>query len=310
MNLIASFLDILRCPATGARLVPDGASLATEDKKSRYRVTGDSIPIFAETAISREADAQRRHYDSIAATYTANLNYPHTQEYLAYLDRVLLDASGAGNLGTVVELCCGRGEGLSLFGGRMRRYVGVDVSERMLGAARGQHNRPDALFVQADATRTPLAGGSADTVVMLGGVHHVPGRAQLFAEIARILRPGGRFLYREPASDFFIWRFLRAIVYRLSPMLNHDTERPLVYAETVPLLRQAGLTAVQYRTYGLLGFCLFMNSDVLVVNRLFRFVPGIRGITRAFVKLDDAMVRLPGFARAGLQVIGIARKEP
>ena len=51
-----------------------------------------------------------------------------------------------------------------------------------------------------------------------------------------------------------------------------------------------------------------MNSDVLVFNRLFRFIPGIRFITRLAVNLDDLMVRLPGLSRAGLQVIGVAEK--
>jgi hypothetical protein len=51
-----------------------------------------------------------------------------------------------------------------------------------------------------------------------------------------------------------------------------------------------------------------MNSDVLVVNRLFRFVPGIRAITRGATRLDEVMLRLPGLGGAGLQVIGVAEK--
>jgi hypothetical protein len=39
-----------------------------------------------------------------------------------------------------------------------------------------------------------------------------------------------------------------------------------------------------WKTYGFLGFCLLMNSDVLIFNRLFRFIPGIRAITRAFAR--------------------------
>jgi hypothetical protein len=51
-----------------------------------------------------------------------------------------------------------------------------------------------------------------------------------------------------------------------------------------------------------------MNSDVLVFNRLFRFVPGIRAITRFAAWLDDWTLRLPGMSRAGLQVIGVAAR--
>ena len=278
------------------------------DGTRHYRVADSGIPLFAENATSAESEAQRRHYDKVAAAYAANLGYPHTREYFAYLDRMVIEAIGDGELGTVAELCCGRGEALMLLGGRARRYVGVDISENMLAVASGLHRHPDALFVQGDATRVPLADESIDTLVMLGGVHHIPARARLFAEIARILKPGGRFVYREPVSDFLLWRGLRAIIYRLSPMLEHDTERPLVYEETVPALEAAGLSSTHYATHGFIGFCLFMNSDVLFFNRLFRFVPGIRAITRASARIDEALLALPGLARAGLQVIGIAQK--
>ena len=52
-----------------------------------------------------------------------------------------------------------------------------------------------------------------------------------------------------------------------------------------------------------------MNSDVLVFNRLFRFIPGIRALTRLAAKFDDWTVRMPGLRRAGLQVVGVAEKS-
>src|SRR5262245_27217724 len=99
------------------------------------------------------------------------------------------------------------------------------------------------------------------------------------------------------------------MIYRMSPMLNHATERPLLYEETVPLLEHAGLRSIRYQTHGFFGFCLFMNSDVLFVNRLFRFVPGIRAITLASTRSDGAILALPGLWRAGLQVVGICAKN-
>jgi hypothetical protein len=90
--------------------------------------------------------------------------------------------------------------------------------------------------------------------------------------------------------------------------LDHKTERPLRYAETAPFLTAAGLRLVSWRTYGFLGFCVLMNSDVLVFNRLFRFIPGIRSVVRGFTRLDDWVTSRRGWIGAGLQVVGVAEK--
>ena len=86
-------------------------------------------------------------------------------------------------------------------------------------------------------TLAPLA--AVATLLMLGGVHHVPDRVALFGEIARILKPGGIFLWREPVSDFVLWRALRAVVYRLSPMLDDETERDDIDMDTLDGMRCA-----------------------------------------------------------------------
>ena len=305
---LASFVNLLRCPVSGQPLALDHDQISTPDGRHRYPILDAGIPAFAEQPDSIQALQQRDHYDRIASAYHANLGYPHTIEYMAYLDDCLRRTIGEGSFGIAAELCCGHGEAMSLFDARMTRGIGLDISPQMLRLARSDHRAEHLCFVQGDATALPLASASFDTVFMLGGIHHVPDRRQLFAEVARILKPGGRFIFREPVSDFWLWRFLRSIVYRLSPTLDHENERPLRLSETAPPLNAAGLRLDRWTTHGFLGFCIFMNSDVLVVNRLFRFVPGIRSLTRAAARLDGAVLSLPGFASLGLQVVGCATK--
>ena len=307
-STIDDFLPLLRCPVTGETLIRKGDRLATPSGQPIYAMGPSGIPLFAERFCSAEARVQEKHYEAIAKAYVENLAYPHTEEYTAYLDRALLDAMRPGSLGTTAEICCGRGEAFALVGDRVSRGIGIDVSVSMLETAlRGHAGRP-LFFVQGDATRLPLASGAFDTVFMLGGIHHVNDRRKLFAEIARILKPGGWFYFREPVSDFWPWRALRAVIYRLSPTLDHETERPLLWRETVPVLRSSGLVCQHWRTHGFLGFCLFMNSDVLVFNRFFRFLPGIRSATRLAARIDEAILSLPLLRGAGLQVVGAAQK--
>ncbi len=303
-------LELLCCPVTHQPLHHDGGHLVSLDGKHRYPLTDSGIPQFALQPASPESRRQQAHYDKVAGQYIENLGYPHTIEYNAYLDRVFLESIHKPDLALTAELCCGQGELLGLVGGDVGAGVGADISVSMLESACRRHSAFHRFgFVQADATRLPLPDAAFESVFMLGGVHHVPDRARLFAEISRILKPGGRFYFREPVSDFFLWRWLRAVIYRLSPALDAQTERPLLWNETVPLLETAGLRLRTWKTCGFLGFCVFMNSDVLVFNRLFRFLPGIRMLTRAAAWLDEAMLKLPGLSRAGLQVVGVAQKS-
>jgi len=298
---------MLAAPGTGSALsVRDGRLVSTDG--ATYSVSPSGIPLFSSSAMSEQGAIQQAHYDRIADAYIQNLSYPHTQEYMAYLDRVLLEAVPTGALGATAELCCGGSEAIQLLGHRMTVGVGVDVSARMLEAAQLKHPGERFGFLQGDATMLPLRDGCIDTVVMLGGIHHVPDRDALFSEISRILKPEGVFIWREPVSDFCLWRWLRAVIYRVSPMLDESTERPLLYDETVPPLEKAGLQLCEWRTFGFAGFCFFMNSDVLVVTRLLRFLPGIRAITRLAIRFDHALSRVPALQRAGLQVVGVARK--
>jgi len=303
------FLEFLRCPRTNEPLVADADRLATVSRNSSFRLTPSGIPLFAEQFCSEDARAQQAHYDKVANDYLKNLQYPHTQEYMGYLDREFLRVVGQESLGDVAEICCGRGEAFDLVKDRVRKGIGIDVSVSMLEAARCAHPEDNLLFVQGDATQLPLASEVFDSAFMLGGIHHVNDRQALFNEISRILRPGGRFYWREPVSDFFLWEALRAVIYKMSPALDADTERPLLYEETVPPLQHAGFAVRTWETFGFLGYCILMNSDVLVFNRLFRYLPGVRGLTRFAARADHWITTRRPLARSGLIVVGVAEKK-
>ena len=305
---LQAILHLLRCPQTDEKLRQAGTDLVSESGRNSYRIDDNGIPLFADEFCSPEALIQQNHYDEIADAYAENLGYPHTREYMSYLDDVLREHVDIKNLGLVAEVCCGTGEAFALFEDSIDKGIGVDVSSSMLNKGKASFDNGRLHFVQGDATQMPLAENSFDTVFMLGGIHHVPDRDALFQQVFRILKPGGVFIWREPVSDFWLWKMLRAIVYRLSPILDHETERPLTWDETVPPLEQNGFEVRDWKTCGFFGFCLFMNSDVLFFNRLFRFIPGIRGITRVAARFDNWCTNLPGLRRAGLQVVGTATK--
>lgn len=309
MQIAEKFLTMLRCPQSGTPLRQGDQGLVSCDGSLRYRISPSGVPLFAEHFCTEDARRQQAHFEKIAGIYIDNLAYPHTQEYAAYLDRAFLDVAADARLGSTAEICCGSGEAFRLLGSRVGSGLGLDISLSMLEVAR--RNLPQVgqyCFIQGDATSLPLTDSLFDSVFIIGGIHHVNDRQRLFHEIFRILKPGGRFYWREPVSDFFLWRWLRALIYRLSPSLDDKTERPLLYRETVPPLESAGFVLKSWQTYGFFGYCLLMNSDVLVFNRVFRHIPGIRLFTRLAARLDHAITSLNAFRRYGLIVIGMAEK--
>lgn len=296
-----NFYDLLAAP--GGR-----EPLTYRDDGQVYLSSGpvaivDGIPCLFPEVISTQSTAQQKHYDKVARSYSENLSYPHTIAYTEYLDGNLFDAAPAAGLGDMLEICCGTGEGIQLFAGKFRRAVGVDISLAMLRQARGANEAEKVLFIQGDALNLPLASQSMDTVLILGGIHHIPDVCGLFSEVARVLKPGGVLLAREPVDDFLPWRGLRRAIYRLSGALDAETEHPLRRKNVEKALRYAGLSLKSWTTHGFLGFCVFMNSDVLVVNRVLRFVPCIMPITKAAARFDAWCLSLPWLSHAGTQVI-------
>lgn len=113
-------------------------------------------------------------------------------------NEVIEAADGLSPLARVLELGTGSGETSRRLLERYpeARLTGIDASEGMLAAA-GRvlpMERVDALHVGDIAE--PLPEGPFDLVVSALTIHHLDGsgKAELFGRIARVLRPGGRFV--------------------------------------------------------------------------------------------------------------------
>lgn len=302
-------LSVLCCPQTHKGLHVSGHSLAATDGKTSYPLSSSGIPLFAGACFSPEGKIQERHYDKVAEEYLGNLGYIHTDSYISYLNQVLLKHMEGGSFDTTAELCCGNGEGLKMMREKVKYGIGMDVSCSMLENAKTKLPDNRFQFLQADATMLPLKDSSVDSVIMLGGIHHVKNRLKLFSEVKRVLKPGGRLYWREPVNDFPVWKWLRYIIYRLSPALDFQTESPLEYRRTRKQLRDSGLDLKTWKTCGFLAFALFMNSDVLIITRLFKFLPGVEILVKLAAKLDEFILDNRFFKSMGFLVVGMAEKR-
>lgn len=302
------FLEKLQCPISGKNLKVEENRLVSEDGVHSYNITNSGILSFTKNCCSEAAQRQEILYDRIASQYLKSWSSIDTYEYTKYLDNLLLESTNGVKLDDVVEICCGNGEMLKLLGDRIQHGIGIDISLLMLESAKRDLASEKYCFIQADATILPLKENQFDAVFMLGGIHHIVDREKLFSKIYKMLKPGCNFYWREPVSDNILWKSLRYIIYRLSTSLDYKTEHPLEYKKTKEQMESCGLKLKLWHMCGFLGFFLFMNSNILVVNRLFRFLPGIRSFVKIMTKIDEYILKLKNLSNLGCLVIGVAQK--
>jgi ubiquinone/menaquinone biosynthesis C-methylase UbiE len=109
--------------------------------------------------------------------------------------------------------------------------VGVDLSPAMAHRAR---SRLGPVVAVADAARLPVADAAIEQAVSVWLLHLVADRVTVLAEVARALRPGGRWLVisariRVPPEDE-IQRLLVDMGNRLDPTGWRDDERQVLDA--------------------------------------------------------------------------------
>jgi len=109
----------------------------------------------------------------------------------------------------VLEVSCGHGGG----GAYLTRtlspaaYTGLDYNPDGVAYCQKTHNLPGLTFVHGDAGNLPFDDGSFDAVLNVEASHAYPELSRFLSEVARVLRPGGHFLYTDfrGRSEFPGW---------------------------------------------------------------------------------------------------------
>jgi ubiquinone/menaquinone biosynthesis C-methylase UbiE len=109
----------------------------------------------------------------------------------------------------VLEVSCGHGGGASYVVRTLRpaSYTGLDLNADAIAFCRKRHRLPGLNFVHGDAESLPFADESFDAVINVEASHGYPNFPRALAEVARVLRPGGHFLYADLRgyADFSQW---------------------------------------------------------------------------------------------------------
>jgi len=99
----------------------------------------------------------------------------------------------------ILEVSCGHGGGASYLSRALRpsTYIGLDLNPTGIAFCRKRHRVDGLTFLQGDAESLPFADASFDVVVNVEASHCYPSMRRFLAEVARVLRSGGDFLYAD-----------------------------------------------------------------------------------------------------------------
>lgn len=163
----------------------------------------------------------------------------------------------------VLEVGCGHGGGASYLMRTLHpaSYTGLDLNRTAVAFCRKRHDLPGLDFVYGNAEKLPFPDQSFDAVINLESSAAYPHFCRFLAEVARVLRPGGHFLYADlrPRDRIAEWE----VALAEAPMQMHSEE--LINAQVLRALD--------------------MNRN-RILGLISRMPPGMRGIGREYSGME------------------------
>ena len=141
------------------------------------------------------SDAVRRQFGPAAEAYLASATHAQGEDLATVMD--FLDPRRED---VILDLGCGVGHTLRRVAPHVRLAVGADETPGMLEGARTLMFREEitnVAFVIASAESLPFLDGAFDGVTCRLAAHHFADVGRGFAEVGRVLRPGGRFVLAD-----------------------------------------------------------------------------------------------------------------
>ncbi len=156
--------------------------------------------------LDKHPDEVAAMFDEVAPRYDVTndvLSLGQTHLWRAATTRAVRPRPGE----RVLDLAAGTGTSAEPFRRAGAEVVACDFSLGMLRV--GRSRLPRLAFAAGDATSLPFADGSFDAVTISFGLRNVVDVTAALAEMARVVRPGGRLVVCEFSSP--TWRPFRTL---------------------------------------------------------------------------------------------------
>jgi 2-polyprenyl-3-methyl-5-hydroxy-6-metoxy-1,4-benzoquinol methylase/uncharacterized membrane protein YbhN (UPF0104 family) len=192
---------------------------------------GVMLLVHLRTASSGGSAPSEQHFDTLADAYDVQIPEPRRHALLARktdLMREILAAHQAGTRG--LDVGCGQG----WYVARMRELGfdvnGIDASAGQIQLAAANIGAPDLVEV-GSALRIPADDATYDFAYTINVVHHlasVDDQRAAFAEMFRVLRPGGLLFLHEINTRNILFRFYMGYVFPTINNIDEGVERWLL----------------------------------------------------------------------------------
>jgi demethylmenaquinone methyltransferase/2-methoxy-6-polyprenyl-1,4-benzoquinol methylase len=138
----------------------------------------------------------------------------------------------------VLDLAAGTGVSTEELGRSGARVIACDFSLGML--QQGRRSRPSLPFVAGDALQLPFADATFDAATISFGLRNVAGVDAALAELARVVRPGGRLLiceFSHPIVKIFRLVYLNYLIRGLPAIARKASSNPDAYVYLAESIR-------------------------------------------------------------------------
>ena len=178
-----------------------------------------------------------RVWEAVAPDYDRQIDFFERVQFGGGREWVCSRATGR-----VLEVAIGTGRNLPFYPPGVA-ITGIELSPAMLAIARRRAAELglEVELYEGDAQALPFAGASFDTVVCTLSLCAIPDHASAIAEMARVLRPGGRLLLLDHIGSRWwpVWAMLKLVELLTARRGEFMTRRPL------PMLAAAGFTVTE-----------------------------------------------------------------
>jgi SAM-dependent methyltransferase len=148
----------------------------------------------------------------------------------------------------ILDAGCGLGDDVRALSALVEpggEVVGLDASAVMIDEARRRTSQAHVRFVRGDAAAMPFAANAFDAVRVERMLQHVSEPATAIAELARVLRPGGRIVIAEPDwPDLRVLGCPEGLAADIATRLRARIRQPELARSLTDLLRDGGLCEV------------------------------------------------------------------